>query len=123
MPAHGVTACFVGEQLELLEPLGAESPIAAFLERHPAGGLHHVAQVHLAPRYGKDKLSFDASSRRRHRGRTMSRSSSCTQGDARDAWWRAGDKPWQTLATAYVKRHLMRLPAGVWAACWAMLRS
>ena len=42
MPAHGVTACFVGEQLELLEPLGAESPIAAFLERHPAGGLHHV---------------------------------------------------------------------------------
>ena len=33
MPAHGVTACFVGEQLELLEPLGAESPIAAFLER------------------------------------------------------------------------------------------
>ena len=42
MPDHGVTACFVGEQLELLEPLGAESPIAAFLERHPAGGLHHV---------------------------------------------------------------------------------
>ena len=42
IPAHGVTACFVGEQLELLEPLGAESPIAAFLERHPAGGLHHV---------------------------------------------------------------------------------
>ena len=42
MPAHGVTACFVGEQLELLEPLGAESPIAAFLARHPAGGLHHV---------------------------------------------------------------------------------
>ena len=42
MPAHGVTACFVGDQLELLEPLGAESPIAAFLERHPAGGLHHV---------------------------------------------------------------------------------
>ena len=47
MPAHGVTACFVGEQLELLEPLGAESPIAAFLARHPAGGLHHVChEVH-----------------------------------------------------------------------------
>ena len=42
MPARGVTACFVGEQLELLEPLGSASPIAAFLERHPAGGLHHV---------------------------------------------------------------------------------
>ena len=42
MPAHGVTACFVGEHLELLEPIGAESPIAAFLERHPTGGLLHV---------------------------------------------------------------------------------
>ena len=42
MPDHGVTVCFVGEQLELLEPLGSASPIAAFLERHPAGGLHHV---------------------------------------------------------------------------------
>ena len=29
-------------KIELLEPLGSESPIAAFLERNPAGGIHHV---------------------------------------------------------------------------------
>ena len=29
-------------KIELLEPLGEGSPIAAFLERHPAGGIHHV---------------------------------------------------------------------------------
>ena len=55
MPAHGVTACFVGEQLELLEPLGAESPIAAFLARHPAGGLHHVChEVHDVDEAARD---------------------------------------------------------------------
>ena len=45
LPAHGVRVCFVGtgdSQIELLEPLGPESPIAAFLARNPAGGLHHV---------------------------------------------------------------------------------
>jgi methylmalonyl-CoA/ethylmalonyl-CoA epimerase len=29
-------------KIELLEPLGANSPIAAFLERNPAGGMHHL---------------------------------------------------------------------------------
>ena len=29
-------------KIELLHPLGAESPIAAFLERHPTGGIHHL---------------------------------------------------------------------------------
>ena len=37
-PAHGVTTVFI----ELLHPLGEESPIAGFLQRHPGGGLHHV---------------------------------------------------------------------------------
>ncbi|HEX6113523.1 MAG TPA: methylmalonyl-CoA epimerase [Geminicoccaceae bacterium] len=44
-PAHGVTTVFVelpNAKIELLHPLGDESPIASFLERHPAGGLHHV---------------------------------------------------------------------------------
>jgi methylmalonyl-CoA/ethylmalonyl-CoA epimerase len=44
-PAHGVTTVFVtlpNTKIELLHPLGAESPIAAFLERHPAGGIHHL---------------------------------------------------------------------------------
>ena len=29
-------------KIELLHPLGANSPIAAFLEKNPAGGMHHV---------------------------------------------------------------------------------
>jgi len=45
MPAHGVTTVFVelpNTKIELLHPLGKESPIAAFLARNPAGGMHHV---------------------------------------------------------------------------------
>ncbi len=44
-PEHGVTVVFVtlpNTKIELLEPLGADSPIANFLERNPAGGIHHV---------------------------------------------------------------------------------
>ena len=29
-------------KIELLEPLGADSPIAGFLDRNPDGGIHHV---------------------------------------------------------------------------------
>jgi methylmalonyl-CoA/ethylmalonyl-CoA epimerase len=44
-PEHGVTVVFVelpNTKIELLEPLGANSPIAKFLERAPDGGIHHV---------------------------------------------------------------------------------
>jgi methylmalonyl-CoA/ethylmalonyl-CoA epimerase len=44
-PDHGVTVVFVelpNTKIELLEPLGADSPIVAFLERNPAGGIHHI---------------------------------------------------------------------------------
>ena len=44
-PAHGVTVVFVelpNTKIELLEPLGDGSPIAAFLARNPAGGIHHL---------------------------------------------------------------------------------
>ena len=44
-PAHGVTAVFVelpNTKIELLQPLGEASPIAAFLERQPSGGIHHL---------------------------------------------------------------------------------
>jgi methylmalonyl-CoA/ethylmalonyl-CoA epimerase len=44
-PEHGVTVVFVelaNTKIELLEPLGAASPIQAFLDRNPAGGIHHV---------------------------------------------------------------------------------
>tara|TARA_B100000315_G_C14256494_1_gene442167 strand:- start:110 stop:514 length:405 start_codon:yes stop_codon:yes gene_type:complete len=45
LPAHGVTTIFVelpNTKIELLNPLGEDSPIAAFLERNSAGGIHHV---------------------------------------------------------------------------------
>ncbi len=45
LPEHGVTTVFVeldNAKIELLEPLGDGSPIAGFLERNPAGGMHHV---------------------------------------------------------------------------------
>jgi methylmalonyl-CoA/ethylmalonyl-CoA epimerase len=45
VPAHGVTVVFVeldNTKIELLEPLGADSPVRAFLERNPGGGMHHV---------------------------------------------------------------------------------
>jgi methylmalonyl-CoA/ethylmalonyl-CoA epimerase len=45
LPAQKVRVCFVdtpNSQIELLEPLGEDSPVAKFLEKNPAGGQHHV---------------------------------------------------------------------------------
>ncbi|MEI9416728.1 methylmalonyl-CoA epimerase [Mesorhizobium sp. Cs1321R2N1] len=45
LPEHGVTAVFVNvgnTKIELLEPIGENSPIAAFLAKNPSGGMHHL---------------------------------------------------------------------------------
>ena len=45
LPTQGVRVCFVdapNTQIELIEPLGDASPIAAFLAKNPAGGQHHL---------------------------------------------------------------------------------
>jgi methylmalonyl-CoA/ethylmalonyl-CoA epimerase len=45
LPEHGVTVVFIllpNTKIELLEPLGEGSPIAAFLVKNPSGGMHHV---------------------------------------------------------------------------------
>ena len=45
MPAQGVKVCFVNlpnSQIELIEPLGDDSPIHGFLAKNPKGGQHHV---------------------------------------------------------------------------------
>ena len=45
LPDHGVTVIFVNlpnSKIELLAPLGENSPIAKFLQRNPAGGVHHL---------------------------------------------------------------------------------
>jgi methylmalonyl-CoA/ethylmalonyl-CoA epimerase len=44
-PEHGVTTVFIelpNTKIELLEPLGENSPIASFLERNSSGGIHHI---------------------------------------------------------------------------------
>ena len=55
LPEHGVTTVFVmlpNTKLELLHPLGEGSPIAGFLAKNPAGGIHHlcyeVDDIHAA---------------------------------------------------------------------------
>ena len=43
--AHGVTTVFItlpNTKIELLEPLGADSPIEKFLQKNPDGGIHHI---------------------------------------------------------------------------------
>lgn len=45
LPDHGVTVVFVtldNSKIELLHPLGEDSPIRTFLDRNPGGGMHHV---------------------------------------------------------------------------------
>ena len=45
LPAQGVRVCFVdlpNSQIELIEPLGEDSPIHGFLARNPKGGQHHI---------------------------------------------------------------------------------
>ncbi len=44
-PDHGVTTVFVelpNTKIELLEPLGPNSPLAKFLQKNATGGIHHV---------------------------------------------------------------------------------
>ena len=44
-PDHGVTVIFIelpNTKIELLHPLGENSPIDTFLEKNPSGGIHHV---------------------------------------------------------------------------------
>ena len=44
-PDHGVSTIFIelpNTKIELLEPLGEDSPINDFLEKNPAGGIHHI---------------------------------------------------------------------------------
>ena len=55
LPEHGVTTVFVtlpNTKLELLHPFGDGSPIAGFLAKNPAGGIHHlcyeVDDIHAA---------------------------------------------------------------------------
>ena len=59
LPEHGVTTVFVvlpNTKLELLHPLGEGSPIAGFLARNPAGGVHHLCYEVDDIRAARDRL-------------------------------------------------------------------
>ena len=59
---HGVTVVFIAlpnTKIELLEPLGENSPIASFLERNPDGGMHHICYEVDDIRAARDRLSKD----------------------------------------------------------------
>jgi methylmalonyl-CoA/ethylmalonyl-CoA epimerase len=58
-PDHGVTVVFVelpNTKIELLEPLGEDSPIAKFLEKNSDGGMHHVCYEVEDIRAARDRL-------------------------------------------------------------------
>lgn len=57
---HGVTVIFVtlpNTKVELLQPLGERSPITAFLEKNPSGGIHHVCYEVLDIDAARDRLT------------------------------------------------------------------
>lgn len=60
LPEHGVTVVFVeleNTKVELLEPLGEASPIAAFLDKNPSGGMHHICYEVADILAARDQLS------------------------------------------------------------------
>src|SRR4051812_14780675 len=62
LPAHGVTTAFVrlaNTKIELLEPLGETSPIRAYLERNPSGGIHHVCYEVVDIIAARDRLKSE----------------------------------------------------------------
>jgi len=62
LPDHGVTTVFVelaNTKIELLHPLGENSPIAAFLARNASGGMHHVCFEVDDIRAARDRLKRD----------------------------------------------------------------
>ena len=61
-PDHGVTVIFVelpNTKIELLHPLGENSPIAPFLERSPSGGMHHICYEVEDILAARDKLKAE----------------------------------------------------------------
>ena len=60
VPEHGVTVVFVdlpNARIELLHPLGADSPIRGFLERNSSGGIHHLCYEVEDIRAARDRLT------------------------------------------------------------------
>jgi len=59
-PEHGVSTVFISlpnTKIELLEPLGEDSPIAKFLDKNPDGGIHHLCYEVADVRAARDRLT------------------------------------------------------------------
>jgi len=59
LPEHGVTTVFINlpnTKIELLHPLGENSPIAGFLAKNPSGGMHHICYEVADIMAARDKL-------------------------------------------------------------------
>ncbi len=57
---HGVSTVFItlpNTKIELLEPLGEDSPIAKFLDKNPDGGIHHLCYEVADVRAARDRLT------------------------------------------------------------------
>ena len=62
LPEHGVRIVFVTQpnsKVELMEPLGDSSPIAAFLAHNPDGGMHHICYELSDIQAARDRLVDD----------------------------------------------------------------
>ena len=62
LPDHGVTTVFIelpNSKIELLHPLGDNSPITPFLEKNPGGGMHHICYEVEDIIASRDKLLAD----------------------------------------------------------------
>ena len=62
LPEHGVTVVFVAlpnTKIELMQPRDAASPIATYLQRNPAGGMHHVCYEVEDIRAARDRLKAE----------------------------------------------------------------
>ena len=61
-PDHGVTVVFIelpNTKIELLYPLGDNSPIQGFLDKNPSGGIHHVCYEVDDILVARDKLKAE----------------------------------------------------------------
>ena len=59
-PDHGVVTAFItlpNTKIELIAPMGEESPIAKFIERNPDGGIHHVCYEVADIEAARDQLT------------------------------------------------------------------
>jgi methylmalonyl-CoA/ethylmalonyl-CoA epimerase len=125
-PDHGVNTVFItlpNTKIELLEPLGENSPIAKFLERNPDGGIHHICYEVDDILAARDKLKAKAracsATAIRRSARTASRCCSCIRRIFAARWWRSSRRDAWTATSFVMPREggHQYTAAEYWACC------